>query len=65
MNDATFRIIDRGSYFVLQRRKYSWFRTHWCYVASGQREEVEREIQLAIKLPEYFDENGQPYDPAS
>ena len=71
MNDATFRITEKpssmhGSYFVLERRKYSWLRgTQWEYMASGTREEVEREMRLAIKLPEYFDEDGMPYDPAS
>jgi hypothetical protein len=66
MNDATFRIRDRGVYWQLERRKYSWLRgTQWEYMASGTREEVEREMRLAIKLPEYFDANGEPYDPAS
>jgi len=71
MNDATFRITEKpssmhGSYFVLERRKYSWLRgTQWEYITLGTREEVERAMELETKLPDYFDADGKPYDPAS
>jgi hypothetical protein len=55
-----------GSYFVLERRKYSWLRgTQWEYITLGTRKEVERAMELETKLPDYFDADGKPYDPAS